>query len=127
MRIALDSNRYTDLARGIPEVVSRIQRVRKVFVPWIVLAELRSGFMLGSRQEQNERTLTQFLNSPRFELLWPDEATTIHYARLVTQLRRQGTPIPTNDIWIAASALQHDLILFARDAHFDRLPQLARI
>jgi predicted nucleic acid-binding protein len=56
-----------------------------------------------------------------------DEDTTYHYARLFRQLRIQGTPIPTNDIWLAALVVQHNLRLFARDRHFDALPQLSRV
>lgn len=70
---------------------------------------------------------THFLNSPRVEILFADEQTTHHYARLFYQLRKQGTPIPTNDIWIAALVVQHDLVLCARDHHFEHLPQLPRV
>ncbi len=59
-------------------------------------------------------------------VLFSDEQTAHHYAAVFRQLRRQGTPIPTNDLWIAALVLQHDLVLHARDRHFDRLPQLVR-
>lgn len=59
-------------------------------------------------------------------VLLPDEDTAHHYARLFLQLRRQGTPIPTNGLWIAALVVQHDLLLLARDAHFDHLLQLPR-
>ena len=97
------------------------------FVSFITLAELRTGFLAGTAEGTNERTLALFLNRPRLRILWPDEQTTHHYARLFLQLRRQGTPIPTNDIWIAALALQHDLFLFSRDAHFDQLRQLPRV
>jgi len=55
------------------------------------------------------------------------EQTTHHYASVYRQLRQQGTPIPTNDMWIAALALQHGLVVCARDRHFDQLPQLARV
>ncbi len=75
---------------------------------------------------ENERTLVRFLNSPRVDLLIPDDQTIHHYAQLFRQLRKQGTPIPTNDIWIAALAVQNNLMLFARDAHFDHLPQIPR-
>ena len=96
-------------------------------MPFIVLAELRAGFQIGTRAKQNERVLIRFLNSPRVRLLLPDEQTTHHYAALFAQLRKQATPIPTNDIWIAALVLQYDLVLLARDSHFDHLPQLARL
>jgi predicted nucleic acid-binding protein len=61
------------------------------------------------------------------EVIYADDQTTHHYASVYRQLRRQGTPIPTNDMWLAALVLQHSLALHARDRHFDRLPQLVRI
>jgi len=127
MRVALDTNRYVDFCRGEPEAVQVVQQAHEIFLPFVVIAELRAGFLCGTRGRQNERTLTKFLNSDRVRVLHTDEQTTHHYARLFKQLREQGTPIPTNDIWIAALVAQHDLALFARDRHFDHLPQLARI
>lgn len=126
MRIAIDTNRYTDLCRGLPEAVNPVMRADRVFIPFVVLGELRAGFQAGTRAKQNERLLTRFLNTLRVRLLLPDAQTTHHYAVLFGQLRRQGTPIPTNDLWIAALVVQHDLSLLARDDHFDLLPQLAR-
>lgn len=126
VRIALDTNRYVDFARGVPEAVDRFQRAERILVPLVVLGELRAGFLCGARSAGNERNLAQFLNSPRVDVLVPDEETTYHYARLFFQLRRQGTPIPTNDLWVAALVVQHGLLLFARDRHFDHLPQLPR-
>lgn len=127
MRIAIDTNRYVDFARGLPEAVNRLRAVDQILMPLIVLGELRAGFLGGARALQNEANLVRFLNSPRVDMLLPDEETTHHYARLFHQLRRQGTPIPTNDIWIAALVVQHQLFLFARDAHFDHLPQIPRL
>src|SRR5262245_23139855 len=127
MRLALDTNRYVDLAKGVPEVAARVARVDSLIIPFVVLGELRAGFRGGSRGEQNERELVRFLSSPRVEVVNPDDATTHHYARLIYQLRKQGTPIPTNDVWIAALVIQHQLHLYDRDQHFDALPQLARI
>lgn len=127
MRIAIDTNRYVDFARGLPEAVNRLRAVDRILMPLIVLAELRAGFLGGSRALENEANLVRFLNTPRVDVLLPDEETTHHYARLFHQLRRQGTPIPTNDIWIAALVVQHQLYLFARDAHFDHLPQIPRL
>jgi predicted nucleic acid-binding protein len=88
---------------------------------------MRIAVLGGSRGEDNERALITFLSSPRVAVLHADDATTHHYARLVLQLRRQGAPIPTNNLWIAALVVQHNLHLFARDQHFDALPQLARL
>jgi tRNA(fMet)-specific endonuclease VapC len=127
MKVALDANRYCDLCRGVAEVVEPAARAERVYLPLIVLGELRAGFQAGSRARQNERNLVRFLNSPRVRLLLPDEQTTFHYATLFTQLRRQASPIPTNDLWIASLAIQHGLILLTRDAHFRHLPQLSQL
>lgn len=126
MRIALDTNAYVAYFRSDPEIVQRVQESELVFLPFVVLGELRGGFLGGRQSEQNERHLAEFLNSPRVEPLFADEQTTHHFARLYLQLRKQGTPIPMNDLWIAALVVQHDLMLVARDRHFDHLPQLLR-
>ena len=127
MRIVLDTNRYVDFSRGVAEANERIQRADRVFLPFIVVGELRAGFLHGSRSAENEKNLTRFLDTRRVGILYADEETTHHYARLFVQLRGQGTPIPTNDLWTAALVIQHNLYLFARDRHFDHLPQLARV
>lgn len=127
MRIALDTNRYTDLARGDLTVVDVIDHADAVFVPFVVLAELRAGFAVGTRAKANERELRRFLSKPGVSALQPDDQTTHQYAGLYRQLRQQGTPIPTNDLWIAALVVQHGLTLYARDSHFDHLPQIDRL
>jgi tRNA(fMet)-specific endonuclease VapC len=101
VRLALDTNRYTDLCHG----------------------ELRAGIALGTRGAENEGVLRRFLMKSRVAVLYADDQTTHYYATLY-RLRRQGTPIPTNDLWIAALVLQHSLVLCARDQHFDHLPQI---
>jgi tRNA(fMet)-specific endonuclease VapC len=127
MEIAIDTNRYVDFARGLADAVRRFRAADRILVPLIVLGELRAGFLGGSRAPENEANLVRFLNSPRVDVLLPDEDTTQYYGQLFHQLRRQGTPIPTNDIWIAALVAQHQLHLCARDAHFDHLPQIPRL
>jgi len=127
LRIAIDTNRYVDFAKGDPVAVEMFRRADPIAVPIIVLAELRAGFLCGSRSAENEKALSRFLSSRRVLVLAPNEETTLHYARLFVQLRHQGTPVPTNDLWIAALAIQHHLTLFARDAHFDHLPQIPRL
>ncbi len=62
----------------------------------------------------------------RIGVLFPTRETSEYYARLFAQLRKAGTPIPTNDLWIASLAVQHELTLLSRDDHFDKLPQLLR-
>ncbi|MBP9112722.1 MAG: type II toxin-antitoxin system VapC family toxin [Polyangiaceae bacterium] len=127
MRIALDSNRYTDLRKGQRDVLAVLERATEIYVPVIVLAELRAGFAAGTRREENERILTQFLNKDGVYVLAADESTTFVYADLYAYLRKKGTPVPTNDLWIAALAVQHSLVLFDRDKHFDQFPQLSRV
>jgi len=127
MKLLLDTNRYTDFARGEHEAVHIIKGASAIFVPFIVLAELRGGFACGNRTRENESALTRALQQPSVSALYADNDTTHHYAAIYFQLRRAGTPIPTNDIWIAALAIQHELVLFSRDPHFQHLAQLARV
>ena len=124
MRLALDTNRYTDLCRGVVEVVCWLEEAETIYLPFVVLAELRAGFAVGRHGVQNEHVLQRFLGKPAVEPLYPTEGTTRMYASLFRQLRSQGTPIPTNDLWIAALVMQHNLVLCSRDRHFEHLPQL---
>jgi len=127
MRILIDTNRYTDFCKNDNEAVLLVQKSFKIYIPLIVLGELRAGFACGSRGSENERSLIRFLNSPRVKIMAADEDTTHQYARLYRQLRTAGTPIPTNDLWIASLACQHDLPVFTRDVHFSKLPQLVLV
>jgi tRNA(fMet)-specific endonuclease VapC len=127
MRLALDTNRYTDLCRGDASVIDKVEQADEVWLPFIVVGELRAGFAVGTQGPRNESVLRRFLLKPGVRIVYPDDQTTHHYANIYRQLRKQGTPIPTNDMWIAALVLQHSLVLFARDAHFDALPQLTRV
>jgi predicted nucleic acid-binding protein len=118
MNVALDTNAYSDFLRGAPARVDIVRRADRLFLPLVVLGELRAGFAAGSREAENQATLRQFLASPRVRVLRPDETTTEHYAQIFLQLRQQGAAIPTNDLWIAALALQHGVELCTSDAHF---------
>ena len=124
MNLALDTNRYSDFARGLPDVVKHVAGAARVYLPRPVVAELRCGFVLGNRAAENEQALTRFLAQPTVSVLRADESTTNHYAVTYLHLRRQGTPIPINDLWIAALCIQHGLTLYARDAHFSLIPNL---
>lgn len=127
MKLVLDTNRYSDFARGEPEVVSKVYAADSVHLPLVVLAELHCGFLLGTRAAANEAALDSFLSQPTASVLVPDATTARHYAAVYSQLRRLGTPIPNHDIWIAAQCLQHDLVLYARDDHFRNIPDLRRL
>ena len=126
MRVLLDTTRLTDALRGEVAVVKIIEQASEVWLPFVALAEIKAGFMAGSRAAQNEGLLQAFLRLPGVGVMFADRETTDVYARLFVQLRRAGTPIPTNDLWIASLALQHQLMLLSRDEHFDKLPQVSR-
>jgi tRNA(fMet)-specific endonuclease VapC len=127
VRVAIDTNRYGDFWEGVAKTVSLLEESDSVVVPFVVIAELRAGFVYGKRQAENERKLREFLARSGARVLFADEETTHEYAAIYRQLRRQGTPIPTNDMWIAALVIQHGLVLHDRDRHFDHLPQLVRV
>jgi tRNA(fMet)-specific endonuclease VapC len=127
MRLALDTNRYVDFCRGDESIAEAIRAAREIVLPFVALAELRAGFACGTRAQRNASVLVRFLGRPRVRTLFADDGTTRQYANLFRQLRQQGTPIPVNDLWIAALCVQHDLILASRDIHFDHLPQIPRV
>ena len=124
MKVALDTNRYVDLMRGDAGVRALVEGARKVLVPFVVLAELRAGFAVGTPGRANERFLQRFLAKAGVEVVYATDATTHHYAALHRQLRQQETPVPTNDLWIAALVTEHGARLCTRDAHFEKLAQL---
>ena len=127
MRVAFDTNRYVDLCKGVVETVALLEEAEAVVLPFVVLGALRAGFAHGRRQAENERLLRRFLVKEGVRVLFADDQTTHHYASVFRQLRKQGTPIPTNDMWLAALVLQHNLALHARDKHFEHLAQLVRV
>lgn len=127
MKILIDTNRYSDFAKGEKTAIEIFTTADRLFVPFVVVAELRAGFRSGTISQRNEAILVQFLANERVEVLYADAQTTHIYAETYAQLKRNDTPIPTNDLWIAALAIQHSLPLCSRDAHFEKLPQIARI
>ncbi len=123
--LAIDTNAYSAFMLGEARVVKALRRAHEIHVPLIVLAELLAGFAAGTRKNANHEQLARFMASPRVNLLKPDEKTARIYAEVFTALRGQGTPIPTNDLWIAALARQHHLGLLTLDAHFRLVAGLA--
>lgn len=101
-----------------------LEEAELVYVPAIVLGELHAGFCLGSNHEQNCQRLEAFLDLPGVCIAPVDESVAQRYGFLVRDLRRQGTPIPTNDLWIAATAMETGARLISYDAHFEHVPGL---
>ncbi len=126
MKVALDTNAYSDFMRGEPNRVTIVRTARQLFLPLIVLAELRAGFAAGNQQSANTSSLQRFLNSPRVSVLLPDEQTSFHYAHLYVELRQKAVAVLTNDLWIAALTVQHQVTLCTSDAHFRHFAQIAR-
>jgi len=124
MNVALDTNAYSDFMRGDSVRVQVVRTARRIHIPLMVLGELRAGFAAGNQKSANASNLQRFLNSPRVSILLPDEQTTHHYAQLYLQLRKKAAAIPTNDLWIAALIVQHNLILCTSDSHFQHLQQV---
>lgn len=123
-RILIDTNIYSGALRGEETIVRILRQAEHIGICAISIGELFSGFKGGSREAENRKELGIFLDSPRVALYSIDEYTANHYCAILDQLRRNGTPIPTNDIWIAAVAFQHGLQLFTRDMHFSKIPGL---
>jgi len=126
MRVALDTNRITDLFRGDMELAEQLGTAEEVWIPLFALGEIKAGFQGGTQQRRNESLLNRLLAKPTVGVLLPSRETAEHYARIFVQLRRAGTPVPDNDLWIAALVLEHDLVLITRDRHFERIFQVIR-
>jgi tRNA(fMet)-specific endonuclease VapC len=115
--ILIDTNAYVAFKRGDPEAIQIVQRSPAIALSATILGELLGGFALGSREEANRQELARFLDSSRVAVLPLDRHTAEHYASVYLALRRIAAPIPTNDMWIAASAIQHRLAVFSYDRH----------
>lgn len=124
MRVAVDTNRLTDLFKGDAALASLLNTCEEVWIPLTVLGEIKAGFYGGSEARRNEILMQRLMAKRTVGVLLPGRETAEHYARLFVQLQRAGAPVPDNDLWIAALALEYDLVLITRDRHFRRIPQL---
>ena len=124
MKVLLDTSAYSALLRGHQLVLEVLRRAETVAVPAVVLGELHSGFRAGNRWAENTAQLAQFLSKPSVRVLNVTEETALRYAEVDVYLRKKGRPIPRNDVWIAAVALEHGLQLLTLDVHFREIPLL---
>ncbi len=118
MKIMLDTSAYVGFKRNEAEAVELIVNAERIVFSPVVLGELLFGFRNGSRFRKNMDDLNRFLAHESVKLCPIGKTTADRYSRIVMQLKRQGTPIPTNDIWIAAQAMEHGAELIASDRHF---------
>ncbi|MBN1700231.1 MAG: type II toxin-antitoxin system VapC family toxin [Spirochaetales bacterium] len=123
-KVLIDTNVYTHFKRNNPAVTETFRHIDFIGIEVTVLAELLSGFKMGSREKKNREELEEFANSPRVHLITHDETTAEFYAAIFAGLKQKGRPVPTNDIWIAATAMQNGLALFTMDNHFSEIPGL---
>lgn len=117
-KIIIDTNIYSNFLRGISEVNEVLRQVSHIGISVVSIGELLSGFRAGNRIKENREDLGQFLDSPRVTIYQLDVDTAEYYSAILNQLKKKGTPIPTNDIWIAAVAFQQGLPLYTLDSHF---------
>jgi predicted nucleic acid-binding protein len=122
--VILDTNALSAFVDGDPAVGDVLRQQARACIPVIVLGEFRYGIAQSRHRVAYEQWLASELS--HFDVLPVTEETTISYAEVRVALRHGGTPIPANDTWIAALALQHRLPVLSRDAHFDVVPRISR-
>lgn len=116
--VVLDTSAYSQMRRGHEEALDRLSRAQIVYLPATVVGELRAGFELGSRARENQEVLRQFLDEPFVQVIATDLAVAARYGKVFADLRRAGTPIPINDVWIAAAALERGAAVLTFDDDF---------
>lgn len=123
-QVVVDTSILAKLFAGTPEVAEKLNGYSEIFVPFVVVGELYAGLRLGNGFEKNQASFRQFLDNPNVRVLQSTEEITLIYAELFAYLRKQGTPIPINDVWVAAIALKSGLPFYSLDSDFKNLPQL---
>ena len=124
MKLLLDTSAYVGFKRNIPDVVGIIVGAEWILFSPVVLGELMFGFRNGTRFKENMNELNEFLQHDVVELAQIGKTTSDRYSRIAAQLKRKGTPIPSNDIWIAAQTMEHGAELITSDQHFEKIDGL---
>ena len=122
--IMLDTNAYSSYRRGNADVLEALGRAERVFMSVFVLGELLYGFLGGNRELRNRRELSSFLDKPSVFVATASEETSEQFAVIKQALRQAGTPLPMNDVWIAAHCLQLGATMVTLDGHFSSVPGL---
>jgi tRNA(fMet)-specific endonuclease VapC len=125
MRLLVDTSAYSLALRGYQSAVKPLRAADELCFSPIVRGELTAGFRRGTQEKLNRDRLADFLAPARVRVLTITEITSEHYSGLLAALLKQGTKIPTNDIWIAASAIEYGLTLLTADRHFLHCPVLS--
>jgi predicted nucleic acid-binding protein len=122
--VVFDTSAYSAFKRGHEEAVELTRAAGRILLPAVVIGELLAGFALGSRAAHNRAELEAFCSSPRVQVMALNRATAERYAVIYAYLRSAGKPVPTNDLWIAASAMEHGAVVATADRHFQAMPQI---
>jgi len=120
----IDTNIYIEYLRGNEEVKDILDFADIVAFSVISVGEIFTGFYLSENEKKYFSEIEEFFNSSRLLIYDVDSETAEFYAKIVSELKSSGSPIPTNDIWIAALALQHGIKLLTMDNHFKKVPGL---
>ena len=127
MRVCLDTNAYSRLAQGDGPLTAFLETVDEILIPGTVVGELTFGFLRGTRCAKNEEALRRFFQQEVVSFQPITYGIAERYGYVKASLKRNGTPIPENDIWIAAAALETGCRIVSYDGHFDRVGGLMRI
>ena len=125
MRYVLDTSAYSAFRRSHAAIKTLIETANEIILPPIVIGELLYGFTIGSREARNRAELQGFLSQPGISIGGLDETTAERYGLISSHVRKAGRSMPTNDVWIAAFAMQHGLEIITTDRHFTWLPQVS--
>lgn len=123
-RVVLDTCAYSAMGKGHRGIMEQVRNSEQIIISPIVLGEVKLGYLGGHRRNENERNLVQFLSNRRVTVPKVDEETAGYFAEILHGLRRAGRPIPINDVWICASAMQHGARVVTTDKHFLQVPQV---
>lgn len=123
----MDTSAYSAFKRGHGEVIELVRSTSRILLPAVVVGELLAGFEFGARRERNRAELEEFLAASRVAVTPITRSTAERYAVIYQYLRDKGTPVPTNDLWIAATAMEHGAVVVTTDGHFSLMPQVMAV
>jgi tRNA(fMet)-specific endonuclease VapC len=125
-RVLIDTNVFSALMAGDGRIADELARNEAILLTPIVIGELYDGFLGGKRNRENRMILARFREKPRTVLVPITDSTAEWFAEIKRMLRKKGRPIPINDVWIAASCMEHGACLMSFDAHFSEIDGLLR-
>ena len=123
-KVLLDTNAYISYLSGDELILNELAKADTVFLSVFVLGELYAGFRGGNKYQENKAILEKFLQKPTVEILNATETTSDIFGQLKNNLKKAGTPLPINDVWIAVHALETGSVLVSYDKHFSKCPGL---